>query len=135
LESELKRARLKNSSLTICYIDVDKFKDINDNFGHLLGDRVLQYITKVLSANIRKNDAAGRLGGDEFLLIFPTAVVENVENVMKRITENLREDRPEELSKMTISISYGMTEIDSSNPVSEDELIKKADTEMYKNKK
>jgi diguanylate cyclase (GGDEF)-like protein len=69
LDSELSRARRTNATLVLLVLDLDGFKSINDRFGHLAGDRALQMIAAGLRSTCREYDCAGRMGGDEFLII------------------------------------------------------------------
>lgn len=71
LGKELTRAVRHARPLAVCLLDVDRFKGINDSYGHLAGDAILRQIGAILRANLRKNDIAGRLGGEEFGVIFP----------------------------------------------------------------
>lgn len=71
LARELSRAVRHKRPLSVCLLDVDKFKGINDAFGHLAGDAVLRQLGAILRGNLRRNDIAGRLGGEEFGVIFP----------------------------------------------------------------
>jgi len=68
-EKELIKAKRKQQHLGICFIDLDNFKEVNDTYGHLIGDQLLVAVAKVLKSSIRGSDSIGRLGGDEFLLI------------------------------------------------------------------
>jgi diguanylate cyclase (GGDEF)-like protein len=71
LERELSRARREGSSVGILLADVDHFKNINDTWGHLVGDEVLRAVTGRLKAEVRSYDAVGRYGGEEFLILLP----------------------------------------------------------------
>lgn len=72
LESEWARSVRYHSPISIIVFDVDKMKDINEEFGHDVGDEVLQTIARLISKNVRKTDVLGRWDGDEFMLVVPT---------------------------------------------------------------
>jgi len=69
LSFEIERAKRSNSSFSLILLDIDKFKDVNDTYGHKVGDSVLQEIARLLTLNVRKIDMLGRWGGEEFLII------------------------------------------------------------------
>ena len=74
---EMNRARRQSTPLSVILIDVDHFKKVNDNFGHLAGDLVLQEISTIFMRALRPYDSVGRYGGEEFLLILPNCEIEN----------------------------------------------------------
>jgi diguanylate cyclase (GGDEF)-like protein len=69
LEAEVTRAERYDAGLTLVFLDVDRFKDVNDTYGHIEGDRVLHRVADVARATLRSSDVAGRLGGDEFAVL------------------------------------------------------------------
>ncbi|MEY4099270.1 MAG: hypothetical protein RL300_441, partial [Pseudomonadota bacterium] len=73
LESELQRAQREGSRLGILWLDVDRFKDINDQFGHAVGDQAIKVIARLIEQTVRTYDAVSRWGGDEFLVLLPQA--------------------------------------------------------------
>ena len=81
LNKEIEYAKNNNSSLSVCFVDVNNLKEINDNLGHATGDELLIKLTQVLKNNIRESDAVARFGGDEFLLIFPNIKREAAEKI------------------------------------------------------
>jgi diguanylate cyclase (GGDEF)-like protein len=88
---ELKRARRFERPMSVLLVDVDRFKQINDTRGHLVGDAVLQAVSAVLRANIRDEiDVLGRYGGDEFALILPETDLEGARAVASRLLERVR---------------------------------------------
>jgi len=77
-----------NTSFSVCFIDLDKFKPINDNYGHHAGDMLLKHIAKVLSDFVRKGDMVARIGGDEFIILYDTLTeMECLQTIQKRIKE------------------------------------------------
>lgn len=120
---------------SILFIDVDKFKAVNDNYGHEYGDQVLKWIADFLSNNIRKTDILCRLGGDEFIVICAHCnkecsmeLARKINDLSKSLTEN------EKLSFWEPSFSIGVAEIDK-NIESSSDILTNADIAMYSSKK
>jgi len=134
LEMEMARAERKNTSLWIAILDIDHFKRINDNFGHLVGDRVLQECVERISRSIRKYDCFGRYGGEEFLLVFPTAdngaEIQAMERIRKTIAD---ESMTVEGIPISITVSLGAARWNRKDNI--DDLILKADDALYQAKK
>ena len=134
-EEEFSRAKRFERPFTCGIIDLDAFKSINDNFGHLIGDKVLAVFAQVALNNIRQQDFIGRLGGDEFGIVFVEAEREDAQSIVQRIHEqwdkaNLLSD---DGTKMTISFSAGI----SSTHNKDDELtdcIRRTDKALYEAK-
>ena len=110
----------------IAYIDLDKFKYINDRYGHQEGDRILMEIAQELSRNFRKGDIVGRIGGDEFLALIYKCEPEMVEMRLKGIREKIMTNP----NYRGISLSYGVVRM-TGDDTSVDALIMKADKKMY----
>jgi diguanylate cyclase (GGDEF)-like protein/PAS domain S-box-containing protein len=133
-KSEFESAKRSQNTLTIAMMDIDKFKLINDIYGHFEGDRALKMFASVVVDSIRQNDLFGRYGGDEFVLIFPNSNVEIAGKVIDRITSALKSVLLNVgIAEIEITISVGLCEFsDESTP---EEMINKADKIMYENKK
>lgn len=133
LNKELNLSKAYGKSLIVCFVDVDKLKTINDRLGHGEGDKILISVGKILTESIRRTDFVIRMGGDEFLIVFPETTMEEANKAWCRICK-----RVEEINKSThkysLSLSYGFCEHSIENKISIEELIKKADLEMYKKK-
>ncbi len=84
-EAELNRVRRENGSMSLLMLDIDHFKVVNDQHGHLLGDRALQLVADVMAQNKRPYDWAGRWGGEEFLIVLPETVPPEAVMVAERI--------------------------------------------------
>jgi len=91
LARELYIAQRRNTPLCVALLDIDHFKQINDNFGHASGDALLHEVGLILSGNLRMSDIACRYGGDEFVLILPDSSLDDahhrVQQILKRIHE------------------------------------------------
>ncbi|MHC6180910.1 GGDEF domain-containing protein [Clostridium sp. JNZ X4-2] len=135
LDKELTFSKINNKNLVVCFVDVDGLKTINDNFGHQEGDRLLMNTAEILKDSIRKTDFVIRMGGDEFLVVFPGATIEEVHKILNRINLRLEESNKNNNS-YSFSLSYGFCEYkkETECEMTLSDLIKKADLEMYKKK-
>ena len=129
---EKERARRYQHPLTICFIDVDDFKLINDQFGHSTGDMLLKIVADTIAKNIRSMDIVARMGGDEFTLLLPETDEKQAENAICKI--RLLLDNAMKTNHWQVTFSMGVVSY-YSPPVSVDEMLKKADALMYKAKK
>jgi diguanylate cyclase (GGDEF)-like protein/PAS domain S-box-containing protein len=120
--------------LTICYIDVNDLKKINDTYGHGEGDELIINIINILRSSIRSSDIISRLGGDEFIVIFPKTDLITAYEIRKRIHVNLQKYNFISQKNYKISFSMGFIEYDHQKHISPENLISEADKEMYKDK-
>lgn len=134
LQKEINISNMDRTKLTVCFIDVDKFKRINDSFGHRIGDKVLTTLCNVIKNNLRKNDFIFRTGGDEFIVVFTETGFKQAESAWNRILQKIDQNNKKGNFPCRLNISYGLCEYDGGNPISSEELINKADSEMYKRK-
>jgi diguanylate cyclase (GGDEF)-like protein/PAS domain S-box-containing protein len=136
LENELTRSKRYNQELSLIMFDLDDFKSINDNYGHIAGDSALAAIADVLQKELRDSDIASRYGGDEFLVILPHTGLQQASNIAERIRNRLLEKRvigPDgELLQLTTSL--GVTSMVSTDQVVED-MISRADKGLMMAKK
>jgi len=135
LTQQLKLARRKKQKILLAYTDIDGFKNINDTFGHGEGDQVLKEVVKLLKFTLREIDIVCRMGGDEFLLIFPDSSLKDLTIIKKRISKSLTQLNRTLKKSYKINLSIGVSEYDPDNPQSMDELIRIADNRMYEEKK
>ena len=122
----------KRSSLL--YIDMDDLKWINDHYGHNEGDQALINLAGILKKTFRDSDIIARIGGDEFVVLLESTV-EKDEILMTRLYENLKDHHADGTRRYKLSISVGAAQFDPENPISIDELLSKADTLMYAQKR
>lgn len=118
----------KNSQFSLAMIDVDSFKSVNDNFGHSVGDEVLKFVAEKLIHTVREKDRVGRLGGDEFIVIFPDTSPENHQIIKDKIKESFSSELCEHI-KDFVSLSIGIASIQESENL--DKLVIDADNKMY----
>ncbi len=117
--------------LAFLMIDLDGFKRLNDEDGHLAGDEILRVVGRVLQANCRAVDVAARYGGDEFSVLLPHATPEDAIAVAERVQTAFREAVAGVRRRMPLSMSIGIAHVDVSRPVNAAELIRHADEAMY----
>ena len=135
LDRELKFAQRRKTSVLLTYVDVDNFKGINDTFGHEEGDKVLKDVVKLLKSALREVDIICRMGGDEFLLIFPDSSLKEAPLIKERLEEKLVQLNHTLKKPYKIGLSLGLSCYDPTNPQLMDELIRIADKKMYEDKK
>lgn len=114
---------------------MDDLKDINDNLGHHFGDLALTELGEILANTFRDSDIIGRIGGDEFAVLFTTNIeVFHYPTVVTRIEENIAKYNARKEREYNLSLSFGVTEYDPETPVPLKELIAQADLLMYEAK-
>ena len=129
----ISHARRRQMPLTFLMIDVNKFKTVNTQFGHLTGDFVLAEVANLLKISIRGCDAVVRYGGDEFLILLADTTVAGANAVHNRITSHLAEwNAQSHLEGFTLSLSIGPAEWTDGQSL--DEVLDAADRRMYQNK-
>ncbi len=133
-KKQLKLSKRNNWKLSICYLDVNGLKTINDTYGHQKGDEALKLVSGFLKEMIREGDIACRLGGDEFLLVLPQCPIDQALFVWKRISDKVADFNTSKKIPYVISLSHGIAECDPSEEKSVDQLLAIADREMYKTK-
>lgn len=133
LFEEMERSKRHNGPFTIFMMDIDDFKVLNDNYGHMAGDKALKRIAFAISDAVRSIDVAARFGGEEFSVILPYTTKENSYFIAERIRRNVEDIRFIE-NKLplgqVVSISVGIAEFPADADSMED-LIDKADQAMY----
>ncbi len=127
LEREMARALRYSSAMSITLFDIDFFKQINDTYGHSVGDAALARVGEVVMQFIRNTDIAARWGGDEFAIIFPEAALPQAVAVTEKLLERVRGIVI--VDNVHLSSSFGVTEFVKGDTV--DSLIKRADEALY----
>lgn len=121
--------------MSICFIDINGLKIVNDELGHKFGDELIVTVTDCIKKEIREEDFIIRMGGDEFLVLFKDINEENSEKIWERINNRYQQINKKEDRKYIISVSHGIIEYNSSEKREVEWLIKKADEKMYKEKR
>jgi diguanylate cyclase (GGDEF)-like protein/PAS domain S-box-containing protein len=135
LDRQIKLSHRSKSPLLLAFLDVDNFKDINDAFSHEEGDKVLKEVVKLLKSALREIDIICRMGGDEFLLIFPDSSLKEAPLIKGRLNKDLTKLNHSLKKPYKIELSVGLSCYDPANPQPMDELIRIADQKMYEDKK
>ncbi len=135
LEKEISRAKRYGSTFSIVIADLDYFKKINDTYGHVAGDKVLQEVASCLSVDLRKCDWVGRYGGEEFLLLLPDSHTNDAFRLAQRIKDKV-EKQGIVLSEKTIhvTISMGIAQYIEQEDTSSHDTIRRADSALYRAK-
>ncbi len=134
LETEVDRAERLGQPLSLIMIDLDNFKQINDNYGHQAGDQVLRQVAADLSSRVRKYDFIGRYGGEEFCVCAPGVAQKEAVELAERLRcgiEGLRIKIPNSETELQITASLGVSSISDDNIVNIDELIMLSDEALY----
>ncbi len=131
-DRELLRAKRERHPLTVLYLDLDNFKDLNDRLGHSAGDEVLVAFAGLLKRAVRATDLIGRLGGDEFVVLLPDTSRSGGEMVGEKIHEDVSRDT--RFKESGISVSIGAVTADKP-PSTIDDLLTLADASMYEVKR
>jgi diguanylate cyclase (GGDEF)-like protein len=126
----------RRTTMLLFYVDLDKFKQINDTFGHKQGDIALQHVSQLLRNCFRSSDLIGRLGGDEFAVVAMDAESRSQHQLKARILHLVDQHNREAGRKFNLSVSVGILECnDALRGLSFDELLTRADQEMYLQKR
>lgn len=132
MAAELATHALHNKPLSIFMVDLDRFKAINDQYGHSAGDRALRKIAEKMQESLRDNDRVGRYGGDEFLIILPDADKTQARQIADRMMQSIDDTASHEVACPTVSLGIASAPEDSWDSTA---LINVADAALYKAKK
>ena len=130
LEREIDRVARYGGQAAFLWLDLDDFKDINDTYGHTVGDLVLQETARVLRQSVRRTDVVGRLGGDEFGILLINADEKRAREVAHRLRARLKSVTVPEMGVMHISASIGIAMVGDGGLSVQDVLVR-ADRAMY----
>jgi two-component system, cell cycle response regulator len=127
------QAAREKRSCSIALCDVDRFKSVNDTYGHPTGDSVLRAIARRLAEHLRAYDVVGRYGGEEFLIVLPGCPVQEAFAVMERMRGHVASDRIDtSAGPLRVTASFGVATGDGSQTL--DDLVSDADTALYRAK-
>ncbi len=134
-DEEFRRAMLRQVPLSVLMIDVDHFKKVNDQHGHLTGDMLLRAVARIISLHIREIDIAGRYGGEEFCILLPDTDKQGALVVAERIRESIHEKGIRAYdTEIRVSVSIGVSSLPD-DAIKVEELLDKADWALYRAKK
>jgi diguanylate cyclase (GGDEF)-like protein len=133
LDAELARSRRHGAPLTILVCDLNGFKQVNDRFGHLVGNKVLRSVAQGMRNACREYDYVARMGGDEFILVLPGLQQEGLQTKLNLLTEITCEAAREICNEELLGVSIGAAQFPEDGTDAE-ELLAEADRRMYKNK-
>jgi diguanylate cyclase (GGDEF)-like protein len=127
------RAARYEEPIALVYIDIDHFKDVNDKFSHQVGDHALRQMGTLLSDSARGSDLTARIGGDEFIIMFPNTNAAKARLLGERLRQNLSgHDWSALLPGQRITVSMGVAEAAPGDTL--DQLLARADQNLYKAK-
>lgn len=126
----LSNAQRNNENFAVLVLDLDNFKEVNDTFGHHVGDELLINVAKGLQLLLRKVDTASRIGGDEFVLLLPSTKKDGASKVAQKVLDSIADLH--NLQNVTASVGIALYPSDGNDI---DSLLKNADTAMYNAKK
>lgn len=133
IANEIERTKRYGEKFSIIMMDIDNFKEINDNFGHLFGDWILKEFSLLLKQSVRSSDLLVRFGGDEFLIVVPETDFEDCQNMISRLGILISDwnERHSDL-EYKLSVSTGCSLYEQGKDLME--IINRADLQMYKDK-
>jgi diguanylate cyclase (GGDEF)-like protein len=135
LDYELNRAKRYRQPLSLVFIDIDHFKEINDNFGHSMGDVFLKHISEKLSSLFRTTDLLARYAGDEFVGVLPTTGQEGAMILARRVQDAMNRYQVMVRGRsLQVSVSIGVDTYDCTEGTGCATLIDHADKAMYEAK-
>lgn len=132
--TEIERARRYDTPLSLLMLDLDKFKSVNDRYGHAAGDAMLTGFTAIVSSALRENDSFARIGGDEFAILLPQNRADEALVLAERIQLLLSETVALQYSDLPpLAVSIGAAQLNADD-TEIDQVMKRADANLYRNK-
>jgi diguanylate cyclase (GGDEF)-like protein len=132
LNEEVSRVKRGGYQSSLVVIDVDKFKNFNDNYGHLAGDKVLEHLAQVIRHGVRDGDITSRFGGEEFTILLPNTDKSTAWNITERLRISTSEMKIEwEVPLPQVTISLGIYTFDQDINIDVNDIIRRADEALY----
>lgn len=132
LAKQMEITKRTKDSFVICYLDIDKLKKVNEQFGYEHGDNLINTVVDTLNRFIRKSDYLFRMDGDEFLLLLPRMEMEDAKIFLERLKQELNQQY---IQDVKVDFSFGFSEFNYHDECTVSELIQKADSDMYTEQK
>ncbi|MFT7129580.1 MAG: diguanylate cyclase (GGDEF)-like protein, partial [Gammaproteobacteria bacterium] len=133
-QSELMRQQRKKGQSVIVMIDIDHFKEVNDNYGHAAGDKVIIKVATILKDSSRTYDITGRLGGEEYAIMMVDCDLETASEIAKRLCKELEKQKIDvDGHKIKVTVSVGLSTLSEDDNTIE-EVILRADRALYRAK-
>lgn len=123
-----------NTVVSVGIVDMDDFKSINDTYGHLTGDRVLESFSRIARESMRKQDIIGRFGGEEFMFVFPGVDLVGAASIMKRIHHALRKEFDKTVEGIGFSAGFIRLDNETIHSLTKEEIIETVDRLLYQAK-
>jgi diguanylate cyclase (GGDEF)-like protein len=131
LREEFLRCQRTGQDCCVIMLDVDHFKNVNDNYGHAVGDDVLRSVASTVVSTLRGSDFAGRFGGEEFLLLLPDTTLDEAMGVAEKLRVAVQAQHQPEVGNVTISLGVALLDVAD---VDEDTAVQRADARLYRAK-
>ena len=128
-EQEIKESEKLNHSLILAVFDLDKFKSINDTWGHSAGDQALIQVCREVNKLLRKRDVFARFGGDEFVILMPEITIQDAQSVIESIREKIESIK---IQNIFLSSSFGIAQLQKDEDFKS--LFHRADQALYASK-
>lgn len=130
LSTQIAIHQRNKQALSLVFLDIDDFKNINDTFGHEVGDKVLIRIANILKSSVRKSDFISRWGGEEFVIVFTNSSLEDSLSVVRKIKDLIENDYIlKDLVNYDITASFGISQLDKEDSI--ESIVNRADQAMY----
>jgi len=135
LKEEIIRTKRQGHASSVIVMDVDKFKDFNDTYGHLAGDQVLEKLAQVIKQSVRTEDTPSRFGGEEFTVLLPCTEINTAWKIAERLRNRVSSMRvPWETRLPQITISLGVFAFDKDSELDTIDILRRADEALYVSK-
>jgi len=131
MNKEYQRAVRTGGTLSLILLDIDNFKQVNDNYGHVFGDRVLRAVAQEMVGGLRSYDLLGRIGGEEFLIASPGSTLDDAAGLAERIRQKIKDRKiSDKIQELSVTVSAGVTSL-SEHDATADAILQRADDALY----